>query len=136
MPAPTEHQRYHYVAQCLHWVMSALILGMLALGWGMTADSLLDDHAKTVARQIHISLGLVILALGLVRLIWRVFNSPPPLPQAMPKVERLAAWTTHLLLYILMIAMPLIGWMMISTLKHPGQFFGLYTIPNLPVISV
>jgi len=112
----------------------ALLIGcMLLLGVLMTTDILLDGPEKLVALHIHESLGMIILGLAVLRLMWRFTHRPPPfLP--MPRWERLAAHATHVILYALLIAMPFVGWMMISTMPHNALFFGLFPIPNLPVL--
>ncbi len=66
------------------------------------------------AYQLHKSVGLTILVLVVLRLIWRFTHPPPPLPAHMPAWERYAANASHFLLYTLMIAMPLLGWAMVS----------------------
>jgi len=114
--------------------MAFLIGCMLLLGWMTTTDILPDGPEKSVALHIHESLGMIILGLGVLRLMWRLANPPPPFPAPMPRWERVVARATHIILYALLIAMPLIGWMMISTMPHNALFFGLFPIPNLPVL--
>ena len=114
--------------------MASLIACILLLGWIMTADTILDGKAKLIALHVHESVGMIVLGLGLLRLTWRLTNPPPPFPIPMPQWERIAAHATHIILYVLFIAMPLVGWMMISTMPHNALFFGLFPIPNLPVL--
>src|SRR5579872_6386739 len=114
--------------------MATLIVCMLGLGWVMTASSILDGHGKTIALQLHKSVGMLVLALGLLRLVWRRLNPPPALPPHMKAWEKVAAHATHVILYVLIFAMPLVGWMIISTLPRNSLFFGLFPIPNLPVL--
>src|SRR5271154_5942837 len=123
--------QYTATAKTFHWLMALLIGCMLLLGWIMTTDILLDGPGKSVALHIHESLGMIILGLGVLRLMWRLTNPPPPLPATTPRWERMAAHATHIILYALLIAMPLVGWMMISTMPHNALFFGLFPIPNL-----
>lgn len=126
--------QYTAAAKTLHWLLAFLIGFMLLLGWMMTTDILLDGPGKLVALHLHESLGMIILGLGVLRLMWRLTNSPPLLPASTPRWARIAAHITHVILYILLIAMPLVGWMMISTMPHNVLFFGLFPIPNLPVL--
>jgi cytochrome b561 len=126
--------QYNAIAKTFHWLMAFLIACMLLLGWIMTADTLLDGHGKSVAMHVHESLGMIVLGLGLLRLMWRLITPHPPFPASMPRWERMAAAATHALLYVLLLAMPLVGWMIISTLPHNVLFFGLFPIPNLPVL--
>jgi cytochrome b561 len=129
--APTQ---YNTVAKTFHWLMASLIACMLLLGWIMTADDILDGRGKSVALRVHESVGMIILGLGLLRLMWRFTNPPPSLPSAMPRWERVAAHAGHTVLYALLIAMPLVGWTIISTMPHNAPFFDLFPIPNLPVL--
>jgi len=126
--------QYTATAKTFHWLMALLIGCMLLLGWIMTTDILLDGPGKSIALHIHESLGMIILGLGVLRLMWRFTNRPPQLPSSMPRWERLAAHIGHTVLYILLIAMPLVGWGIISTFPHNALFFGLFPIPNLPVL--
>ena len=105
----TETSRYTIVAITLHWVMAALLLFMIWLGWNM------DDNE--VRFQLHKSIGILLLFLTLVRVIWRVMNPPPPLPEEMPAHEKLASHLVHMAFYGLMIILPLAGWMLVSTSK-------------------
>src|ERR1700722_16885883 len=125
--------QYNAVAKTFHWLMATLIACMLLLGVVMTAGDILDGHGKSVAMHIHESLGMIVLGLGLLRLIWRFTHRPPPFPP-MPRWERMAAFATHAILYVLLIATPLVGWMIISTMPHNALFFGLFPIPNIPVL--
>ncbi len=139
---PSNEQRYAVVAIALHWAIAASILGNLIIGWWM--HSALDDpatRARAIAGyQLHKSIGLTTLLLSLVRLAWRMMNPPPPLPDGMSPWERRAAHATHFLLYFLMIAIPVTGWIYVSTgwstplgraLEVPTIFFGLFEVPHL-----
>ena len=125
---------YNAIAKTFHWLMASLIVCMLLLGWIMTADDILDGPGKSLAMHVHESVGMIVLGLGLLRLVWRWINPPPPFPASMPRWERMAAHATHIVLYVLLIAMPLAGWSIISTFPHNPLFFGLFPIPNLPVL--
>ncbi len=133
-------QRYTAVAIVLHWAIAAAIVGNILLGWWMRqAIDVADTQARAIAAfQLHKSLGLTILALSLVRLIWRWLHAPPPLPAAMPAWEKLAARMTHWAFYALMIGIPLSGWLYVSTqwrgngpLNVPTLWFGLLEVPHL-----
>jgi cytochrome b561 len=68
---------------------------------------------------IHKPLGMLILVLVALRLVNRLLRPPPPLPAAMPSLLRLAAHGSHVLLYGLMFALPLVGWAMLSAANYP-----------------
>src|SRR3984957_15721217 len=125
---------YNAIAKTFHWLMATLIACMLLLGWIMTANDILEGPAKSLAMHVHESVGMVVLGLGLLRLPWRFIKPPPLFPPFMPRWERMAAHVTHIILYVLLIAMPLVGWSIISTFPHNAMFFGLFPIPNLPVL--
>jgi cytochrome b561 len=127
-------QQYNAIAKTFHWLMASLIACMLLLGLIMTTGDILDGPGKTVALHVHESVGMIVLGLGLLRLMWRFANPPPPFPAPMPRWERVAAHVTHVILYVLIMVMPLVGWMMISTMPHNALFFGMFPIPNLPVL--
>ena len=103
-------------ARILHWSMAVLILAMLFIGIGMVSTV---TAAHRWLLEIHEPLGLLILVLALVRLAIRILNPPPPLPADLPGWQRFAAHASHWLLYALMLAIPLIGWAMLSAEGFP-----------------
>jgi cytochrome b561/polyisoprenoid-binding protein YceI len=130
----TQSTSYTAVAKALHWLIALLIIGMLAVGWIM--NSLPNGTEKFALFQWHKSFGITVLLLSLARLAWRLTHPAPPLPLDMPGWERFAARATHVLFYILIITMPLLGWVMVSASKMglPTILFGLIPWPHLPVI--
>lgn len=121
-------RHYDRVARTLHWTIGTLIIANILLG-------LLHDPLGELfpAMPIHKSIGFLVLALSLVRLGWRIGHPVPPLPAAMPRWEKLSATALHGFFYVLMIAMPLTGWVFSSAGKYPIGFFGLFEIPKLAV---
>ncbi|SMF24147.1 cytochrome b561 [Tistlia consotensis] len=119
--------RFPFASRLLHWVMAALILAMLFIGIAMAAS--LTDYHRLVT--IHEPLGLLILVLAAVRVINRLLAPPPPLPAAMPRPMRLAAHGSHLLLYLLMVALPLVGWAMLSAAGYPILLLGTVELPPI-----
>ncbi|MGE8122715.1 cytochrome b [Pseudomonas fulva] len=107
---------FHPVARVLHWSMAILILAMLFIGVSMVTD-LSVRHPVLVS--LHKGTGLALLVLVIARIILRLSIPHPPLPQDLPAVQRLAAGASHLLLYGLMLAMPLLGWAMLSAGGYP-----------------
>jgi len=132
-------QRYGAVAQALHWIMVVLILGMIALGLYMEDLPTSEKMPGTTGYalyQLHKSFGLVVLALALFRVGWRLVNPTPPVPAQHGGLIRLAAHATHIALYVLIFALPLSGWLYVSAdpLSHsmiPTRFFDLFEVPNL-----
>ena len=124
------------VAKALHWLMAVLLITQLLLGWLMTEQSLeiLSGEGKRVALHLHEALGLTLLGLALGRLGWRLTHPPPPLPDHIPSWERRVAIAAEWALYAVFIGLPVVGWMIITTMAHPASFLGLFVIPNLPLL--
>lgn len=116
-------------ARVLHWSMAAGILAMLFIGVGMVA-SVSERHQWLV--QIHKPLGLALLALVCIRLARRLFKGAPAFPADLPAWQRHAALASHVLLYALMFAMPLIGWAMLSAGGYPVVAGGWQLPPIAP----
>ena len=125
----TNTSRYTAVAIALHWAIAILILFMIWLGWNME-----DNETRY---QLHKSIGISILILSVARVAWRLMNPPPALPADMKPIEAKASHWVHMGLYILMIAMPLLGWALVSTSKFqvPTVLFGTVSWPNLPFLG-
>jgi cytochrome b561 len=87
-----------------------------------------DPHRETWY-TVHKSIGITILALAILRLGWRWFYPPPPLPGTMASVERFAATLSHWLLYAVLIFMPVSGYLFSAAGNHPIIWFGLITVP-------
>jgi cytochrome b561 len=132
-PMRNNDSRYTTVAITLHWTIAALILLNISIGLVMEG---LAEPLKAVAVPFHFSCGMTVLLLSALRLVWRLTHAPPPLPASMAPWERVAARTAHATLYLLMIAMPLVGWMIISA--HPPRAQGAATLwgfLQLPAIA-
>lgn len=130
MRKPTD--TFCFSARALHWLMAALIVAMLFIGVGMVA-SVSERHAWLV--RIHKPLGIAILVLVIVRLVVRLRNPPPPLPSDLPWPQKLAAHASHWLLYLLMIAMPLVGWAMLSAGGYPVMLSDSLRLPPIFPVS-
>jgi len=125
-----QHSLFPAVSRLLHWLMAVMVLAMLFLGVGMAA-SVSERYRFLIA--IHRPLGLAILVLVAIRLINRLVNPPPPLPDTIPPLQRFAAKASHVLLYALMFIMPLLGWAMLSAAAYPIVILGrLHLPPILP----
>jgi cytochrome b561 len=122
-------ERYGLVAVIFHWGMAVLILVMLALGLYM--EDLPLGPEKLTYYGWHKAWGTVVLGLVLLRFSWRLTQLSPPLPPSIPNWQVKAAHVGHMVLYGLMVAMPLTGWMMSSAAGFPVSVFGWFTLPNL-----
>ena len=120
---------YTAVAKGLHWLMAVLILGLLGLG--MYMQDLPLSPQKLVLYSWHKWAGVTVFMLVWLRLAWRVTHRPPALPESMSPLMRLAAHAGHLALYVLMVAIPLSGWLMSSAKGFQTVWFGVLPIPDL-----
>ncbi|WP_374265475.1 cytochrome b [Zoogloea sp.] len=113
----------------LHWATLALIA--LVVGIAFVREGIDEKAVRTALINLHRSLGLGILLLTLLRLGVRLARRPLPPSAEMSPLARLAASATHLALYALLFALPLIGWALSSANGKPVSFFGLVTLPPL-----
>ena len=116
--------RYTRTAMVLHWLIA---LGMICnVALALSADYLPDDWVRPVI-DTHKSIGITVLGLAIVRILWRLTHKPPPLPEHFPRWERAAAHAAHVLLYVLIFALPISGWLHDSAWKdaatHPMSLF-------------
>jgi cytochrome b561 len=121
--------RYTGPAIALHWLIALGITGTFCLGLYMSDLHLSPEKLRLYSWHKWVGVSLFLLAL--LRLAWRSFNAPPELPAAMPGWQRVVAEWTHYLLYFLMIAIPLSGWLMSSAKGFQTVWFGILPIPDL-----
>jgi cytochrome b561 len=129
--------RYGMVAVTLHWLIAALVIANIALGFYFGNVVAHSDPMRFILIQTHKSIGLTVLVLSLLRLGWRLVNPVPPLPADMSAGLKFLARATHVLLYVLIIAIPLAGWALVSSSPTglPTMYFGLFPWPNLGVLA-
>lgn len=121
--------RYSIGAMIFHWLIAVLVI----VNWRIAANAEnLDGAQRGLAFADHKALGMLILALTLARLGWRLTHPLPRLPDTYATWERVLARATHVAFYVLLIALPLGGWLASSMVLRPIDFFGLFTIPVLP----
>ncbi len=122
---------HHYTgtAKGLHWLIALLMLGLLGLGFYMHDLPLSPQKLQLYAW--HKWAGVTVFLLVILRLAWRVTHQPPALPAGMPRWQQWAAQATHLLLYVLMLAIPLSGWLMSSAKGFQTVWFGVLLLPDL-----
>lgn len=117
--------RYSQLAIVLHWIVALLLVAMVALGWYMT--SIEDQPGSNWYFDLHKSIGLVFALLIVARGLWRVTHPPEGLPVVVPAWQvRMANWTQYLL-YLLMMLVPLAGYLGASHSKKGVRLFGLST---------
>lgn len=118
---------YRRPAIWLHWLTAILIVGLLSVGWYMM--SIEDEPGSGWYFDQHKSFGLVLFALVLIRLVWRLAHKPAPLPDSVPGWQRTISSATQWLLYACMVAMPVIGFLGAAHTKRGVALFGV----KLPV---
>jgi cytochrome b561 len=126
---PTLVSRYSSLAQGLHWIIAALVVTQFVLAYAANGLPLGIERLVLMAR--HKSFGMTILMLSVVRLAWRLWNPPPPLPDSVRPIERRLARYSHLAFYFLLFAMPLSGWLMSSAKNYSVSWFNQFTWPDL-----
>jgi cytochrome b561 len=122
--------RYSRTAIWLHWIIALLLVANLLLGLYH------EDFGKPAEAWLmffHKSIGMSVLALTIVRLLWRVTHRPPAFDPAMRRWEIGMATLIHWLFYLLLIAIPLSGWLLSSTSNRVTNYFGLFEIGPLPI---
>jgi len=126
--------RYAAIAIILHWVIAAGIIFQILLAWRMED---LKTPLGFALVQLHKSVGISILLLSLIRLGWRLANPPPPGPEGLKAWETRLSKAVHLGFYVIMIGMPLTGWLMVSAsrIEIPTLLFGVVPWPHIPGIS-
>lgn len=131
--------RYDTVAMSLHWVIAALLIFMLFFGEELMET---EDGGGAFGPSLHVSIGSAILILSVFRLVWRLINPPPAHPVGMASWERAASTTTHVIFYVLLIGIPLTGWL--ATPKFLSEegvtagltLFGAFSLPGAPSLGL
>jgi cytochrome b561 len=117
------------IAKSFHWVVALLILGELVLGQVIERTAL--SPLKLDLFVWHKSIGVTILLLVILRFGWRLLHSPPAPLAGTPAWETKLARIGHILLYVLMFAVPLAGWCVSDTSRIPFKVFWLVPAPDL-----
>ncbi len=126
---PMTSNRYTATAIALHWLVAALIAGAFAIG--LIAVELAVSPQKLKLYSWHKWIGVSIALLALARIAWRFWHPAPTLPTGMRRWEQQLATGTHALLYTLLLAVPVSGWLMSSASGFPVVYFGVLPLPDL-----
>ena len=120
---------YTRTTVALHWLTALAILCAFPLGVYMHELQL--SPRKLQLYSYHKWIGMAVLLLTVLRLLWRLMHRPPPLPAAMPRWQQVSAQGMHHLLYLLLLLVPLSGWLRSSALGIPVVWLGLIPLPDL-----
>ncbi len=120
--------KYHPLLRITHWAMAFGILGLIAMGWYM--NTLTPEEGRYDLYDWHKSFGMVVLMLFPLRFILRKITTVPPLPSGIKPIEKKLSHLTHILLYIGMLFVPVIGYVYSTTGGHDVPLFNL-TVPAI-----
>lgn len=141
--ASHERTRYDSVAMIIHWLTAALMIFMIIFGEelmeaGEHEEGLGEGVASTFGPSLHVSIGVAILALTLLRIVWRLTHEAPPYPATMKRYEVVASKALHGVFYLLLVAIPLTGWLAFGgfVAEEPAmaglRVFGAFPLPPSP----
>jgi cytochrome b561 len=121
---------YTATAKWLHWVVAALMIVTFYIGWVMV-----DMHGISPTKlkyfNWHKWVGMIVLGLAVVRSVWRLLFTPPPLPNSITPIQRVASHAMHYLLYLLCFAVPISGYFYTLAAGYPVVLFGVLPLPVL-----
>jgi cytochrome b561 len=129
MTSSAGRTRYTAVAIALHWIIAAVIAMNFSLGLYMA--QLEASPAKLRLYSYHKTIGVTIFLLVVFRLVWRLTHRVPAPPPRMPRWQRTAASVSHILLYLLTLAVPLSGWLFSSASGFKVMYFTKFPLPDL-----
>ncbi len=122
---------YTVTAKLLHWLVASLVVVQFVLANLAERAEDADDLVSELALFAnHRSVGITILALIIIRLLWRWRNPPPPLPETVPRWQLMASRVSHYSLYGILLVMPISGWLMSSAGDVSVTWFGLVELPD------
>lgn len=119
---------YGGVAKALHWIIAAILVLQYAIGFVM--PDIRRDMQPGQPMNMHISVGMVVLALIVIRFFWRLTH-PVPVEPSLPAWQRVGSAVVHWLLYLFVFLNTLTGWFYASMRGWPLSFFGLFPLPAL-----
>ena len=127
---PVTAARYRLPARLLHWVMALLVLATIPAGLIMVQPGL-DRSVQNALFLFHKNIGVVMLALIVLRLIYRNQNPPPPLPDRVPRIQQLVAGASHAAIYLLLLLVPVAGYVRVKAGGFPVESLDALGIPSL-----
>jgi cytochrome b561 len=130
--APAELRQFTTVSRILHWLTAILVFSTLLIGFTMVSTV----TAYSTLLEIHKTIGVVILAVVIIRVVNRLTHRPPPLPSTVGRFEHVLVVTSEMALYALLLAQPLVGWAMLSAAGRPIVVFGSLRIPRIAPVNL
>lgn len=120
---------YGDVSRLFHWATVALVAVMIPVGLIMTQE--IPRETRDVLFILHKGLGPVVLVVVVLRLAWRLFNPPPPLPASVPRLQARLAGLVHAGLYALLLTMAISGYVRVVAGGFPIELLDALGIPPL-----
>jgi cytochrome b561 len=121
-------QRFGIVSMVLHWSVAIVVYGMFALGLWMVTLSYYDGWYHQ-APEIHKSIGILLMMGLVIRLIWRAVSPPPPPLKSYSRMTKIAAVVAHALLYLILFAILISGYLISTADGKPISVFGWFDVP-------
>jgi len=128
--ATAVNREYSLIAKLLHWVIAACVIFTIPIGIAMVNFDLSRGLTNDLY-SLHKALGILILALMAMRIGYRLTAGAPPASGALTPAQYIVSRIVHFTLYVLLIAMPVLGWAGTSAFPAPVPFFGLFEMPAL-----
>ena len=129
MLANTE-SNYGLLSRALHGIIMLLIFGMLGVGVYM-ADLDKTDELRKQLFGLHMSTGVLVFVLVVIRVVWLKVSPAPKLPMGLTNWEKILTTIIKSLMYLLMLAVPIVGMLMVNSKGFPVSFYGLFDLPML-----
>ena len=123
MTVPGAGSGYTGTAKILHWTIVALLIAQFTFAW--TMPHIGRNTPVTTLISLHFTFGIIILAVAVVRLVWRVTHGEPAPEAGLPPWQERSASIVHWALYVLLFVVPILGWMDASRRGMPVEMFGL-----------
>lgn len=122
--------RYAAPARYIHWITAALVSVIIVVGLWIAYFRPEEEGFKLRLYNIHESLGVIVWVLTLIRLVYRRRHPPPPLPADTPAAIRIAARANHIALYVLLLTLPVFGFLATNAWGFPLSVFGVLPLPS------
>lgn len=122
-------ERYNNTAIALHWLIAMLIF--IAFPLGLYMSDLTLSPTKLQLFSYHKWIGVTVFVLAIVRVIWRVTHTPPALPDSITRLQQIGSHIVHGFIYVMILAVPVSGWLMSSAKGFKTVWFGVLPLPDL-----